>query len=105
MYFNFKKLDFLLLRPCHPSHLVIPRVGPHMRSSMVGYPSAFLGSWSIVNPLGNIKGSTLNGTLNPKSSYFGWLGWVNKQSERASSGGRASRIDSPPPTRDYVCTP
>ena len=27
-----------------------------MRSSMVGYPSAFLGSWSIVNPVGNIKG-------------------------------------------------
>ena len=27
-----------------------------MRSSMVGYPKAFLGPWSIVNPLGNIKG-------------------------------------------------
>ena len=25
-----------------------------MRSSMVGYPRAFLGPWSIVNPLGNI---------------------------------------------------
>ena len=34
----------------------------------------------------------------------GWGGWT-EQSERASSGGRASRIDSPPPTRDHFCTP
>ena len=38
-----------------------------MRSSMVGYPRAFLGPWSIVNPLGNIKGHV--GTALDLESY------------------------------------
>ena len=42
-----------------------------MRSSMVGYPSAFLGSWSIVNPVGNIKGHVDSALDLESYKYYG----------------------------------
>ena len=64
--------------------------------SETGSPAASDGATLAWNPF---KGSTSNGTLNPKSLYLGWLGRANLATQGERLGGFYPRASN------HICTP
>ena len=73
----------------------MPAQARSLARQAAGSPAASDGAALAWNPF---KGSTANGTLNPKSLYLGWLGG-ELATRRERLGGFYPRAS------DHICTP